>query len=803
MANNTKNKVANNQEFLKIQDLLYLCLGKWYWFVISLVVCLGLASWYILKTPPVYTRSASIMIKDDSKGGSSMSVEDAFTDINMLSTNSNINNEMIMLRSKDLMKEVVRRLDLDMNYYVDGRFHRKTIYAEQLPVVVSMPGISENESFSFTLQLNGDGKYRISEFVKNGQEVQEGAFKGQLLDTLGTSAGKIFVAPSANYREGIEHTIYVAKSSLNAAAGAYAGALAVSRLESNSNIVVLSINDVSTRRAEDVLSTLITVYSENWVKDRNQIAVSTSMFINERLKVIENELGNVDEDISSFKSSHLMPDVNAAASMYVSQVNEANAIIKELNSQVYMARYIRNYLANEANRNQLLPIGSSLGSGISDQIKEYNSEVMERNSLVAHSSEENPLVIAKDGVLDALRSTMISTIDNQLVALEEQIKTQQNYSGQAASQIASNPKQAQYLLSIERQQKVKESLYLYLLQKREENELSQAFTAYNTRIISEPSGSMAPAAPQKRNILLMAFLIGFLIPIVIIFVREVMNTVVRGRKDVENLSLPFVGEIPTAQTSGKNFFKRKKQKGEKTVVVVKEGNRNVINEAFRVLRTNVEFMIGRGKGAQVIMDTSINVGSGKTFLSYNLATCFAIKNKRVVVIDMDLRKASLSEYVGRPKLGISDYLAGKTDDISGIIYRRSDKDKLDVIPVGTVPPNPTELLFSERLEGILGILRQEYDYIFIDCPPVEIVADASIIAKHADLTLFVVRSGLLDRSMLPEVEKLYEERKYGSMALLLNGTDGGKGRYGYKYGYKYGYHYGYHYGYGSYASDEE
>ena len=803
MANNTKNKVANNQEFLKIQDLLYLCLGKWYWFVISLVVCLGLASWYILKTPPVYTRSASIMIKDDSKGASSMSVEDAFTDINMLNTNSNINNEMIMLRSRDLMKEVVKRLDLDMNYFVDGRFHRATIYSRQMPVSVSMPGISENESFSLTLDLKGDGKYTISEFVKNGQEVAGGSLKGQLLDTLRTSAGDIFIAPSANYQGGKDNTIYVSRNSLNAAAAAYAGALSVSRLENNSNIVVLSLNDVSTRRAEDVLSTLIAVYSENWVKDRNQIAVSTSMFINDRLKVIESELGNVDEDISSFKSTHLMPDVNAAASMYVAQVNEANSVIKALNNQVYMARYIRNYLANDDNKNQLLPIGASMDIGISDQIGEYNTLVLERNSLVANSSEENPLVIAKDEVLATLRNTMISTIDNQLVALDEQIKTQQSYSGQAASQIASNPKQAQYLLSIERQQKVKESLYLYLLQKREENELSQAFTAYNTRIISEPSGSMAPTSPQKNKILLMAFLLGLLIPVVIIFVREVMNTVVRGRKDIENLSLPFVGEIPMNSVSKKKLFLPKKTKSEKAVVVVKEGNRNVINEAFRVLRTNVEFMIGRGKGAQVIMNTSINVGSGKTFLSYNLATCFAIKNKRVVVIDMDLRKASLSEYVGRPKLGISDYLAGKTDDVAGIIYRRSDKDRLDVIPVGTVPPNPTELLFSDRLEEILGRLREEYDYIFIDCPPVEIVADASIIAKHVDLTLFIVRAGLLERSMLPEVEKLYEEKKYGNMAILLNGTDGGKGRYGYKYGYKYGYHYGYHYGYGSYASNEE
>ncbi len=455
-----------------------------------------------------------------------------------------------------------------------------------------------------------------------------------------------------------------------------------------------------------------------------------------------------------------------------------------------MARYIRNYLTDETNKFHLLPANSGIeNASISTQISEYNNQLLERNSLVSHSSVKNPLVKEMDASLHALRSALVTSIDNQLVALNAQIKSQQNYSGQVTSQIASNPNQAKYLLSVERQQKVKESLYLYLLQKREENELSQAFTAYNTRIITMPGGSMVPTAPVKKNILLVAFALGLLIPVVIIFMMENMNTVVRGRKDLENLTIPFVGEIPLGFHKKKKFSRKAQE--QKTAVVVKEKSRNVINEAFRVVRTNLEFMQNKESESHVIMITSANPGSGKTFISFNLAASLGIKGKRILAIDLDLRKGSLSQYAGRPKKGISDYLASDMKNIKDVIVKPSEDAKIELIPVGTVPPNPTELLFSERLEKLIADLRKEYDYIFIDCPPVEIVADAAIISKLADMTLFIVRAGLLDRSMLPEIEKFYTDKKYKNMSLILNGTDGGSGRYGYKYGYKYGYHYGY------------
>lgn len=805
MATLQRNTPAQSpQDFIRIQDLFYLCLGKWHWFVVSLAVCLGIAICYLLTTPPVYTRSASILIKDDSKGKSAPTDMETFSDFGLFTSNTNVNNEMGTLQSPDLMREVVSRLRLDMTYKIPGRFHRQTVYGRQLPVNVSISDLSENESATFTLQLSEGGKVTLSNIERNGESIGETELRGNLNDTLPSDIGKIVITPTSYYTDGTDIQLYVSRLPFGSATSAYSAGLVVSQTDEKSNIITLSFKDVSTQRAEDVLNTLIAVYNENWVRDKNQIAISTSKFIDGRLGVIEGELGNVDDDISSYKSEHLLPDVQAAAGMYMAQASEANAAIKELDNQVYMARYIRNYLTNKSNDSQLLPANSGIDNpGIATQISEYNSKLLERNSLVSHSSEKNPLVVEMDASLSAMRSALLTSIDNQLVTLNAQIRSQRSYSGQATSQIASNPQQAKYLLSVERQQKVKESLYLYLLQKREESELSQAFTAYNTRIITMPGGSMIPTAPIKKNILLMAFVLGLLIPVVIIFIRENINTVVRGRKDLENMTIPFVGEIPLAfRKKGRWYDRKTKTKENKCAIVVKEKSRNVINEAFRVVRTNLEFVAGKERESNVIMLTSANPGSGKTFITFNLATSLAIKGKKVITIDLDLRKGSLSEYVGKPKEGISNYLIGETQTWKEIVSK-PENGQLDIIPVGMIPPNPTELLFAERLEQLVSDLRKEYDYIFIDCPPVEIVADAAIINKWVDITLFIIRAGLLDRSMLPEIEKFYTDRKYKNMSVILNGTDGGGGRCGYKYGYKYGYYkYGYHYGYVGYTQEE-
>lgn len=795
--NNLKPRQGN--DFIRIQDLFYLCLGKWYWFVISLAVALGIAVFYLLKTPPVYTRSASLLIKDDSKGNSGSDVG-VLGDIDIFQTSTNVNNEIQSLMSPAVMYDVVKRLHLDVNYATDGRFYKKTLYGQTCPYQVVFSDLQDNESASMTIYPGEDGKHVCLADFTRGAEEKEGEVHVELDKEVETPLGKVIVKPSVAIGKGYAAPVYVSKAGLQATASAYAGQLFVAQNDEKSTVINLTFNDISTQRAEDVLNTLIAVYNENWVKDKNQIAVSTSLFINERLGVIEQELGNVDENISSYKSEHLLPDVQAAANMYMTQSRETGSQILALNTQLAMTRYVRNYLTNNSNRNQLLPANSGIeSSGIENQIADYNTLQLQRNNLVANSSETNPLVTDMDQSLQNMRNAIISSIDNHLTTLSTQLRALQQSEQQTTARIAANPTQGKYLLSVERQQKVKESLYLFLLQKREENELSQAFTAYNTRVITLPTGSMIPTSPVKKNILLMAFALGILIPVVIIFVHENMNTKLRGRKDLENLSLPFAGEVPLA--CGKKDKKNKE--GISHTVIIRQGSRNIINEAFRVLRTNLEFMTG-GKTdwkASVILFTSFNPGSGKTFLNVNLAACFALKGKKVLAIDCDLRRASLSEYVGSPHKGLSGYLGHQEDDIDSLIVEVPGCPDLYVLPAGVNPPNPTELLAEPRFGELVDKVKGQYDYVFIDCPPVEIVADTQIIGRFADRTLFVVRAGLLERDMLPELQKAYDEKRYKDMAVVLNGTDGGSSRYGYRHGYKYGYHYGY--GKSSYYSTKD
>lgn len=789
----TQNKPAGNDDFLRIQDLFILCLAKWYWFVISLAILLGAATIYLLKTPPVYTRSASLLIKEDGKSGSGNEAAGVLGDIDIFRTSTNINNEMLSMQSPAVMYEVVRRLHLDVNYTTDGRFYDPVIYGSDNPYEVSFFDLGDAESASFTLRPDKDGQVKLTDFTRNGEEADGDAVTA-LNDTVQTPVGRLLV----NARPGstaAQQTVFVSRISMQDATADYSSRLSVALNDEKSTVVNLTLQDVCTQRAEDVLNTLISVYNENWVKDKNQIAVSTSMFINERLGVIERELGNVDEDISSYKSENLLPDVQAAASMYMAESSETNAKIQTLNTQLSMTRYVRSYLTGASSRNQLLPANSGIeNSGIEKQIAEYNTLQLRRNDLVANSSETNPLVVDMDHSLHALRDAIIRTLDNYVTTLNTQLRALQQSARQTTARIAANPSQGKYLLSVERQQKVKESLYLFLLQKREENELSQAFTAYNTRVIMPPSGSMAPTAPAKKNILLIAFVIGLIIPVAVIFLRESMNTRIRGRKDLEALTLPFVGEIPQAATKKKGTSDKKST--ENNPIVVHEGSRDIINEAFRVLRTNLEFMTDKEQHSNVIVVTSFNPGSGKSFLAMNIAVSLAIKQKKVLVIDGDMRHGSTSAYVGSPQTGLSNYLSGHVNNLKDIIVTDARHANLQFLPVGTIPPNPTELLFSDRLKQLIDTVRSQYDYIFIDCPPIEMVADTQIIEQLADRTLFVVRTGLLERSMLPELQRIYDEKKYKNMALILNGTVGSGGHYGYRYGYRYGYHYGY--GSGSY-----
>ena len=780
---------------LSILDMLMLCLRHWPWFVLSFVICMGAATFYLLRTPKTYTRTTSILVKSSGEKSNDIKL---IEDLGVNNITSNISDEIVAIHSPAVVYDLVKRLHLDFSYFRPGYFRDEPLYAESLPVEVELPGIDDDLQASFTLTLNGDETATLSDIVRRGESV-DGSCRVRIGQKGKSPFGVILVKPTLYYNKGMQGDILVRRTGYVEAAGRYGGMITATLQPETRNIIDITCVDNSIPRAADILRTIVNIYNENWVQNRNQVSVSTNEFIKERLSVIESELGDVEGDIAAYKSSHGMLSVEQAAEQAAGKEQSSDAERQQINNQLYMIRYVRNYVADPAHAKQLIPAGTGIGNGaIEAQIAEYNTRVLERNNLVSNSSERNPLVGDIDVNLGILRSAIMKSLDNAQATLHAQLSSVQAVHSQALGKLSAAPQQQNHLLSFERQQKVKESLYLFLLQKREENELSQAFTAYNTRIIADPWGDSAPTSPDRNRILLMAFAIALALPAAFFIVREMSNSKVRGRKDLENLTVPYVGELPLW----------KPQKGEELDddyrFVVRQHSRDITNEAYRVVRTNLEFMTNQERQCKIIMLTSFNPGSGKTFITGNLGASFAIRDSRVICIDLDLRRGSLSEFVGKPKKGLTNYLSGQMDDYhDAIVSVDLTGKKMDFLPIGKIPPNPTELLYSPKLKPMLDALRQQYDYIFVDCPPVEIVADATIISHEADVTLFVVRAGLLERSMLPELQKNYDEKKYNNMAMLLNGTDAehhyGYHRYGYGYGrYGYGKRYGYgYYGYGS------
>lgn len=801
----TDSESEENAFELGIKDLFNLSVARWWWFVISITISLSLGMYKVLSTPKTYNCNASLLIKEDRKGRST-SVMGEINKVGLLTPTSDVNNELVCIQSPSIALEVVHRLHLDYTYSRKGMFHDFVIYGKKLPIEASIKDINDNQTASFSVELDGDNVALSNLYTSiSGEEiVSKRSFSGKLGKPIQTPIGEITISPSV-YRTGQEKTVInVSRCSYTSAMRAVSRNLSANLHDEEATVIDLSYNDVSVQRAEDILNTIISVYNENWVKDKNQIAISTNEFIDERIKVLEQDLGKVDSEISTYKSNNLLPNVETVGSMAMHEVSSGTTELRNLNNELYVVRSVRSYIQNLNDNSQLLPANTGIkNASISSLIDKYNTLALKRNSLVSNSSESHPLVLDTNRQLEELHLTIMNSLDQEIDNINSRITNLRTNLSTTTNKIAQNPVQAKQLLSVERQQTIKQSLYLFLLQKREENELSQAFTAYNTRVVAPPMSTGKPVSPKSTRILSIAFVIGLLLPLVLIYLLEVMNTRVRGRKDIEKLNVPKIGEIPLYghRKKKKYMFWRKKVTHDGPMLVVKPKSRNIINEAFRVVRANLEFMTNSAEDEKkVIMFTSCNPGSGKTFISVNIATSLGVKEKKVVVVDLDLRRAAASEYVNKPSKGLTNYLNGQLDTCP--IHKLEDRDGVDIIPVGTIPPNPTELLYSSRLKELMSKLRTEYDYVILDCPPVDIVADTSIITPFADMTVFIIRAELFDRDMLPTVQQFYDEGKLKNMAVLLNGTTTGHGRYGYNYGYTH-YGYGYGYAYHSYGTDEE
>ena len=758
--NNSSNK---NDQGLNIVDLFMYLASQWKWFLLSILICGGIAWYNYARAPLVYFRSATVIIKDPSNKASTSGLDRFDNFINKV----NVANEILQFRSKKLMREVVQRVHADVSYQIKDGLRSNELYNES-PVLVSLPDALPEQSFSFTMTLKDAKTVTLSDF--SGIEAKP-SYEVALNDTMAIIEGMNVVVTATNYlRDSWLNTpIRVQKLPVESMVNYYKNALGIQQEEEEASILTLALKDSSPARAEDVLNTLITVYNEEAIKEKNQVAVNTANFINERLIIIERELGNVESNLESFKQRNQIVDIASSAGMYMTESQKYNADAMELETQLRLANFIKDYLTDPGKETDLIPSNTGISDmNIENQISLYNAAKLKRDHLIDDSSVNNPVVQELNNSLRAMKQSIIRAVDNMIVSLNVKRNDAQNREMRAQDRVTAIPTKERQMLSIERQQKIKEALYLFLLNKREENALSQAMADNNARVIDGAEGSNAPISPNRNRILLLGLLVGIALPGAVCLAILFMDTRVHGRKDIEGVtSVPYLGEIPLDKEAMKDHRKK--------VMAVKEQGDDIVSEAFRILRTNMAFLSKKDKPAQVITFTSFNIGAGKTFIARNLSMSLAYMKKRVVMVDLDIRKGTLSRHFGHYHVGVTNYLSDNTVKVDDIIQHQ---EGFDLIPAGILAPNPAELLMDNRLDELMNELRTG------------LIADATIANRIADLTIFVVRAGKLDRRQLPDIEKLYQEKKLKNMALVLNGANPERHGYGYSYGYGYGYGYG-------------
>lgn len=748
-----------------IRTILDVLLSKWYWFVLSVLVCVGLAYVFLQTVPTVYNRTAVVMIKKQSN------TEDAFIEKQLFNQNYDVNNEMQIFKSRTLMAEVVRRLSLDREYSLEKGLKRKVLYKDS-PLWVEYPDSVLSQSISFTVIPVSQTTYRLTGFPDNPDWETEGTY-GQAIQIPG---GKIIVNWSQGVGDGwLEIPVQVACIPVESAIASNLAALEVDLAEKNSTLLALKYQDTNPDRGDAILNTLIDVYNDEAIHDKNQIIQNTAVFINERLAIINEELGGVDSDIENFKKSNRLIDVASEAGIFVVDRSRYEQEEIELSNQIELTKLIRDFLLDPMKEWQLLPANSGImDTGVDGLVAEYDALLLQRNKL-KERGDRSPVVKEKEAALKALRVTILKVLDNLKNALSYKLADVQRLQSRANSRIATVPTQEKYVLAVERQQKIKEELYLYLLNKREENALSMVTADSNLRVI-DPAYGTGIAGANGMVILFAAFLAGLAIPGLIFYLQPMLDVTVRGRKDIaDNLTIPFLGEIPYRHTKK---------------IASGKYSRDGVSEAFRIVRTNMDFMLKKKDGAQVVMMTSANPGAGKSFISLNLAISLSQTGKRVLLLEMDIRKGSEKDPDGHVLPGITNFLSGREKEVERLIRPYKDIEGLDVMTSGPIPPNPSELLLTSCLDQLVDGLRERYDYILIDTVPYGLVADAQIISRVADLCIYVIREGVMDRRQLPDVECLYTENKLPNMSVLLNDVRIKHAGYGYGYGYGY-YGYGY------------
>ena len=748
------------------QDFIRLILPNWYWYLAALVIFFSGAVLYLKMTPPEYMRQATVLVKDSRKGsGADLT---AFSDIMGGMGRRSVDNELYIFESRQLMESVVERYDLTTEYTVEDRFRTRDIYGRS-PMLVKFTDLNNDATGSFKYSVASNGTVRLSDFNDDHSftaTVQPG-------DTIATPLGNLtlIATPYAN-----DHSeVTVTKRAQNNVVEHYRNKLKCEIADKQASVINISMIDEVPQRAEDVINGIIYAYNLDAIGDKQEISRLTEQFINERLISLGQELNIADAEVADYKKeNHLYSPANEVA-LSAEEIQQLKNQALSLEANLEMAKYIHAYVTEVENDLRLIPASTALASGVSQgltaQIEAYNNDLLEYQRLAGGEFSNNPMLVDLKAQLIAMRATIVSSLDSHIATLKLQIEHINREQMKADNRMEGSPHKERELQSIVRQQKVKEELYIYLLTKLEENALMGATAESNARIIDTAYGSDKPVSPRPTFVYLVALLAALLIPFALLYIAEMLNTKVRTRHDIEEcITAPFLGDIP--QHNGR----------QKRGIVVSEESRDAVSEAFRMLRANLSFM-GVSHDVNVIMVTSSIPHSGKTFISSNLAATLAATDKSVVVVDLDLRRRTLTKQMGyrNDRRGVTSYLTGKLA-LNDIIIK-GEIEGVDAIFAGPQPPNPTEMLMSERMKEFVKELRTHYDYVIIDSVPALAVADAVVIDPLVDLTLYVVRHGNLDRNQLPDIERLHKDKRIHNMGIVFNGAKHSKHGYGYGYGY--------------------
>ena len=795
MIDERKDKLGEqSEEQVNIQELLFRYLIHWPWFVVSIIICIACAWGYLRLTTPIYNISATVLIKDEKKGGgASMSSDLEKMGLEgFVSSSSNVDNEIEVLRSKSLAREVVNNLGLFVTYMDEDEFPSKELYHTS-PVLVSLthqeadklPGRME---INMILQPTG----ALGVQITVGEKEYRKQFD-KLPAVFPTDEGTIaFFANndtlSAVCPENItkERHITAFINRPFSVLKEYVSSLSIAPTSKTTSVVVISLENTNTRRGRDYINKLLEMYNINANNDKNEVAQKTAEFIDERIGIISKELGSTEQDLENFKRSAGITDLSSEAQIALTGNAEYEKKRVENQTQINLVMDLQRYM--KGNEYEVLPSNIGLQDAASaGAIDRYNQMLVERKRLLRTSTENNPTIINLDTSIRAMRTNVQATLDATLKGLQITKEDLAREASRYSRRINDAPTQERQFVSIARQQEIKSGLYLMLLQKREENAITLAATANNAKIIDEALADDNPISPKKMLVYLAALVLGVGLPVGVIYLIGLTKFKIEGRADVEKLtSLPVVGDIPLAD--------------EKTgSIAVFENQNNLTSETFRNVRTNLQFMLENGKN--VILVTSTISGEGKSFISANLAISLSLLGKKVVIVGLDIRKPGLNKVFNIPKKehGITQYLTNTTANLMDFVQPSDINKNLFILPGGTVPPNPTELLARGGLEKAIETLKANFDYVILDTAPVGMVTDTLLIGRVADLSVYVCRADYTHKAEFTLINELAENNKLPNLCIAVNGLDLNSRKYGYYYGYgKYGKYYGYgkRYGYG-------